>query len=275
MSTGQTILFGAIAGSTIFIGLPLGRVQGLSHQSRAFLNAVAAGILLFLLFDILEHAIEPLDEAIGASGGPLYGAAFRFGILFVLGFGAGMVSLLYLGKAQARRLSRSGTSIGPGAMAVAEVPAARRAMQLGMSIAAGIGLHNFSEGLAIGQAAKAGDVSLQLLLVIGFALHNATEGFGIVGPLAAKDVRPSWNYLVLAGVVAGGPTLLGTIIGTAWANEYVFVLFLSLAAGAIVYVFAQLVLAGRQLSWEMTVWGVFAGFVLGLATEMVLVAAGA
>jgi ZIP family zinc transporter len=144
-----------------------------------------------------------------------------------------------------------------------------------MSIAIGIGLHNFSEGLAIGQSAKAGDVSLQLLLVIGFALHNATEGFGIVGPLAAEDVRPSWNWLLLAGLVAGGPTLLGTIIGTAWVNEYVFVLFLSLAAGAIVYVFAQLVLAGRKLSWEMTVWGLFAGFVVGLATEMVLVAAGA
>jgi ZIP family zinc transporter len=275
MSTGQTILLGAIAGSTIFIGLPLGRVQGLSHRTRAFLNAIAAGILLFLLFDILENTIEPLDEAIGASGGPHYGPAFRFGSLFVIGFGAGLVSLLYLAKAQARRVSRAESSLGPGAMAVAELPATRRAMQLGMSIAVGIGLHNFSEGLAIGQAAKAGDVSLQLLLVIGFALHNATEGFGIVGPLAAKDVRPSWNYLLLAGVVAGGPTLLGTIIGTAWVSEYVFVLFLSLAAGAIVYVFAQLILAGRQLSWEMTVWGIFAGFVLGLATEMILVAAGA
>ena len=57
-------------------------------------------------------------------------------------------------------------------------------------IAAGIGLHNFSEGLAIGQSAASGEISLALVLVIGFGLHNATEGFGIVGPFSgAGSVR--------------------------------------------------------------------------------------
>ena len=53
-------------------------------------------------------------------------------------------------------------------------------------IATGIGLHNFAEGLAIGQSAARGEISLALVLVIGFALHNATEGFGIVAPLAGE-----------------------------------------------------------------------------------------
>ena len=61
-----------------------------------------------------------------------------------------------------------------------------------MMIAAGIGLHNFAEGLAIGNSAAAGDISLALILVIGFALHNATEGYGIVAPLAGAPERPSW-----------------------------------------------------------------------------------
>src|SRR5207249_2929018 len=83
-----------------------------------------------------------------------------------------------------------------GAMALAEADVRSEALRVGMSIAIGIGLHNFSEGLAIGQAATAGEVSLALLLVIGFALHNGTEGFGIVGPLAAAGERASWGWLL-------------------------------------------------------------------------------
>ena len=49
------------------------------------------------------------------------------------------------------------------------------------------------------------------MLIIGFALHNATEGFGIVGPLG--DIRPSWRWLLLAGVIGGGPTFVGSIVG--------------------------------------------------------------
>ena len=194
----------------------------------------------------------------------------------MIGLSAGLLSLLYVGKAQeARGLRGPAQSLGPGAMAVAELSDARPALQLGMSIAVGIGLHNFSEGLAIGQTAQTGRLSLALLLIVGFALHNATEGFGIVGPLAARDVRPPWRYLLIVGLIAGGPTLVGTIVGTMFTSLYVFVLFLALAAGAIIYVIAQLLHTGRRMSWEITVWGLLAGFLLGLATELVLVAAGA
>jgi ZIP family zinc transporter len=183
------------------------------------------------------------------------------------------MSLLYVGKATRRRRA----SIGPGAMAFAETAVGRRqeALALAMSIAAGIGLHNFSEGLAIGQAAHADEMSLALLLVVGFGLHNATEGFGIVGPLVAAEVRPTWGWLALAGLVAGGPTFVGTIIGNSFSSEYVFVAFLTLAAGAILYVLGELFSVGRKLSWEVTLWGVLIGFLLGLATELVIVAAGA
>jgi ZIP family zinc transporter len=144
-----------------------------------------------------------------------------------------------------------------------------------MSIAMGIGLHNFSEGLAIGQAAKANQLSLAVLLVVGFALHNATEGFGIVGPLAAGGVRASWSYLALAGLIAGGPTFLGTLVGLAFHNDYVFVGFLAVAAGAILYVVSELLHVGRRLGeWSLTVWGVFAGVLAGVVTELVIKAAG-
>jgi ZIP family zinc transporter len=143
-----------------------------------------------------------------------------------------------------------------------------------MAIATGIGLHNFSEGLAIGQAAQGGEVSLALLLVIGFALHNGTEGFGIVGPLAASGEQASWRWLAIAGLIAGGPTFLGTVVGSMFVSELLFVAFLALAAGAILYVIGEMFHAGRRLGWDLTLWGVFVGFAIGLATELVLVAAG-
>ena len=61
-STPQTILLGAIAGLTIYLGLPVGRLRTQRLGSKAFLNAASAGILVFLLFDILAHATEPVEE---------------------------------------------------------------------------------------------------------------------------------------------------------------------------------------------------------------------
>ncbi len=94
--------------------------------------------------------------------------------------------------------------------------------RLAFFIALGIGFHNFSEGLAIGQSAAAGEVSLALLLIIGFGLHNATEGFGIVAPLAADGERPSWSFPCCFGLIGGGPTFVGTLIGQSFVNDTVF-----------------------------------------------------
>src|SRR5947207_409495 len=105
MSTWQTILLGGLAGATIFIGLPMARVRGLSRPARAFLNALATGILLFLLFDILANAIEPLDAAVedASKGGGPWSAVVGLGCVFVIGLSAGLLSLLYVGKAQEAR----------------------------------------------------------------------------------------------------------------------------------------------------------------------------
>jgi zinc transporter, ZIP family len=281
VSTTQTILLGAIAGFTIYLGLPLGRVRAASLRIKAFLNAASAGILVFLLVEILAHATEPVEEALkqAAEGQAAWGQFAALGLVYAIGFGVGLLALFYLGRLRKRPSPPERTSIGPGAMAVAEAELSRPAVQsaalrTGMAIAAGIGLHNFSEGLAIGQAAQAGEMTLAALLIVGFALHNTTEGFGIVGPLAAADVRASWGWLGLAGLVGGGPTFLGTIVGTWFSSTYLFVGCLALAAGALLYVIGEILPVGRRLSWEVTLWGLMAGFFLGLATELVLEVAG-
>jgi ZIP family zinc transporter len=278
VSTAQTVLLGAIAGFTIFLGLPLGRVRLASFKTRAFLNAVSAGILVFLLFEILAHATEPVEHAVeeAAEGEAGWGQFAALGVVYAVGFGVGLLGLLYVGRLWQRRSESKVISLGPGAMSVAEAelaePAAQAAaLRTGMGIAAGIGLHNFSEGLAIGQAATGGELALAGLLIVGFALHNMTEGFGI---LAAAKVRASWGWLALAGLIGGGPTFLGTIIGTSFSSTYLFVGCLALAAGALLYVIGELLPIGRRLSWEVTLWGLLAGFLLGLATELVLEVAG-
>jgi len=283
VSTTQTILLGAIAGFTIYLGLPLGRVRVASLRTRAFLNAASAGILVFLLVEILAHATEPVEEALkeAAEGQAAWSQFAAFGLVYATGFGVGLLALFYVGRLRRRPPRTERTSIGPGAMAVAEAEAElsqptvqSAALRTGMAIAAGIGLHNFSEGLAIGQAAQAGEVTLAALLIVGFALHNTTEGFGIVGPLAAANVRASWGWLGLAGLIGGGPTFLGTIVGTSFSSMYLFVGCLALAAGALLYVIGEILPVGRRLSWEVTLWGLMAGFFLGLATELVLAVAG-
>ena len=162
------------------------------------------------------------------------------------------------------------TAARPG---IAGWSAARR---LSLLIAVGIGLHNFGEGLAIGGSAAAGEIGLATVLVIGFALHNGTEGFGIVAPLAAEGERPSWGFLLLMGLIGGGPTFVGTAVGRQFTSDAMSVIFLTLAAGSILYVVIQLLgVAYKNGRKELIYWGVLLGLCAGFVTDMVVTAGGA
>jgi ZIP family zinc transporter len=277
MTASQTVLLGAIAGVTIFLGLPMGRMRTRSVRLKIFLSGISAGILVFLLVEIFEHAFASVEGALTRAheGHGSWGTMAGLGSLYAVGIITGMMGLYYVLKA---RHARPSQSIGPGAMATAELaPKAlqrKQALDLGMSIAIAIGLHNFSEGLAIGQSAAKGETTLALLLVIGFALHNATEGFGIVGPLAGADVVAPWKWIGLAGLVGGGPTFVGTLVGRSVQSEFLFTGFLALAGGAVLFVVAELFAAGRKANWHAMIWGTGFGILAGAATELILVAAG-
>jgi ZIP family zinc transporter len=154
-------------------------------------------------------------------------------------------------------------------------PAAVTGRELAILIAVGIGLHNFAEGLAIGQSAAAGELAFAGTLVIGFALHNATEGFGIVAPLAGGPVRPSWTFLAALGLIGGGPTVLGTLVGQAVINTTLSVAFLGLAAGSILYVVIELLGVNRAFGLKVvgSAW-MLVGLFLGFSTDFLLKALG-
>jgi ZIP family zinc transporter len=148
------------------------------------------------------------------------------------------------------------------------------ARALALLIATGIGLHNFSERLAIGQSAATGALQLAIVLILGFRLHNMTEGFGIAGPLTGQSV--SWKFVALLGLIGDGPTFLGTVVGMIFQSPQVFILFLALAAGAIIYVVAELLgVAKRFKAPEVVTWGLLIGFLLGYATDLLVTYGGA
>ncbi len=282
MSFAQTVALGALAGFTIFLGLPVGRLQLLGGRSRVALAMFSVGILAFIFVDVLSNGIGIVDQTLQSVKHHNQSVAYLIWLVVLLGagFAAGSAGLVVIQRRMrplgARRPSIAG---GAGAAAVAglepdelelELEAARRsALRTGLTIAAAIGVHNFAEGLAIGVSARAGAISLATVLIIGFALHNATEGFGIVGPLG--DVRPSWRWLGLAGLIGGGPTFLGSIVGYTVTSHSLELTFYAIAGGAILYVIGEVWNGMRRYGYrELELLMVTAGFMVGVLTDLVV-----
>jgi ZIP family zinc transporter len=284
---GSTAALGALAGFTIFLGLPVGRLRLLSARTRVALAMFAVGILAFIFMDVLAEGFGIVEDALISykdDDGSL-GRVVALTLLLGAGFTAGSAGIAIFER-RLRGARPVAAPIAGGALAEAFAPekraehavqaaAARRAaLQTGLIVAGAIGVHNFAEGLAIGVSARAGEVSLATMLIIGFALHNATEGFGIVGPLG--NIVPSWRWLALAGLIGGGPTFLGTLAGYETTSEPVELCFYALAGGAILYVIGEIWHGMRRLGHrELGLLLLAAGFMAGIVTDLVVVYGGA
>jgi zinc transporter, ZIP family len=281
VSFGETVLLGALAGFTIYLSLPFGRLQLLNNKARVALAMFAVGVLAFLLVDVFEHALGITEHAVEGyeEGEGSLAKAIGFPLMLAGGFALGCAGLAMLERRMRRSIDRQPPMAGGSADAmtveqasalVGEADQGRtRVLRLGMTIAAAIGIHNFAEGLAIGVAASTGEIGLATALIIGFALHNATEGFGIVGPLG--DVRPTWRWLGLAGLVGGAPVFLGAIVGYNVTSEPLELAFYGVAGGAILYVIGEVWNAMRRYGHkELGLWLLSAGFAAGLVTDMIV-----
>lgn len=214
-----------------------------------FALALTAGLLVFLAVEALHEALEMAERVAGAFQGV---GLVAIGVL---------VTWLVLQAFGGPRSREQG----------AEDPAAGR-LRLALLIALGIGLHNLGEGLAIGAAYAQGAVTLGAFLVVGFMIHNTTEGLGIVAPVAQDD--PPLRTLVLAGLLAGGPTILGAWLGGVSYSPLLGTLCLAVGAGAILQVIGVLYRALAQETervWSpLNAFGVAAGLVLMYATGLLV-----
>src|SRR5262245_59993384 len=279
MSFGETVLLGALAGSTIFIGLPFARMRLLSTPARVGLAMFAVGVLAFLFVDVMSHGFTIVEDAVNSykDGNGSFGHAAWLALMLGVGFAAGSAGLALV-EARIRPAPPPPMAGGAVDLTVEEARALEeqaasharaRALRTGMTIAAVIGLHNFAEGLAIGVSASTGEISLATVLIIGFALHNATEGFGIVGPLGS--VQPSWRWVLVAGLVAGGPTFLGSIVGYNVSSSAMELLFYAVSGGAILYVIGEVWNGMRRFGYRELGLALLAlGFFVGIATDLIV-----
>lgn len=284
MTFAETLLLAAIAGFTIYAGLPLARVH-MSPRARVALAMFSVGILAFLLVDVLGHGYEDTEGAVEAFGEneESFGYAAGLTVLLLGGFAAGSLGIGLL----ERKIRSHGRSLPPMAGgSVDALPlehserisseiedAAGKALSTGLFIAAAIGLHNFAEGLAIGVSAGTGEIALATVLVVGFALHNATEGFAILGPLGS--ITPSWAWLGLAGLIAGLPVVIGAALGYNVDSEPLEIAFYGLAGGAILFVIGEIWQGVRKFGHrELGLLLLVAGFAAGVLTDFVIAYAG-
>lgn len=254
LSFSSILFLGCLAGFTIYLGLPLALVA--SKTTRNFANALSVGVLLFILIDILGKAFETVKstilDSLARKGN--WEPAFFYALLLVLGLAGAYLGLVAFER---KWMNRQGEASN------------FQAKTLALIIATGIGLHNFSEGLAIGQELANGAMALGFLLVIGFALHNATEGFGISAPLTGE--KPSLSLLFLLGLIGGGPTVLGTVIGQSFKHPMLETFFLALASGAIFYVVGELSHIGRlKGSHTVVAAGILTGLFLAYGSDIVI-----
>jgi ZIP family zinc transporter len=207
--------------------------------------ALTVGLLAFLAVDATLEGLELAGEGSQAFGGA------------ALVFLGGAVSYLGLTGVSAWLAGRASGASGSS---------------LALMVAAGIGLHNLGEGVAIGSSYAVGALALGAFLVVGFAIHNTTEGLAIVAPIA--NLRPSIGRLAVLGLVAGAPAVLGAWIGAAAFNASLAAFLFGFGAGAIVQVIVQLSPSlrdgeGRTLH-PVAVAGLLAGMALMFVTGLLV-----
>jgi zinc transporter, ZIP family len=198
--------------------------RGVDARWMRFLLAFTIGLLAFLGIDALLEGTELADSGPGAFGGAA---------LVWLGAAVAYLALVGVDGWLTARRARLGEDTGSGG-------AARGlGYHAAFLVALGIGLHNLGEGLAIGSAYAIGALALGATLVVGFALHNTTEGLAIVAPVARAG-RARVQRLLLLGLLAGAPAVIGAWIGASAFHPSVAALMFGIGAGAIAQVIVQI-----------------------------------
>lgn len=283
---GIAILLGVYVGVVpVYLGLfSLPVLQRLKREWLDFLVCLTLGIMLFLFVDVAAEALEAADKLPAAIAVPADGQASVppldkllydtfgadsgtiLGPLFMLtGFALGVLGLVEFGR-RLDRLKEAGT-VWSGLFNPTTLSPQ---MQLALLVSLGIGLHNLGEGLAVGVAYGSQSFALATVLIFGFAVHNVSEGIAIVSPISRSQV--DLRMLALLGLLAGGPTIIGTLIGIYIFSNALSIVFFAIAAGAILYVVIEITtsLGDRFRNSHLNYLGVMAGFTVMYLTSLLV-----
>ena len=251
------IYVGVIPVSLGMLWLPF--VRRIDARWIGALIAFTVGLLALLAIDAGLEGLEIAAEAPGAFGGS------------ALVFAGALVAYLVLAGIDAYLSGRRDRARSDGGSAI------KGGLYMALLVSIGIGLHNLGEGLAIGSSYATGALALGAFLVVGFAIHNTTEGLAIVAPLrdgAGSSGGVGLRHLVIFGLIAGAPAVLGAWIGAAAFNPSLAALLFGVGVGAIVQVIVQIAPAmrdgaGRLLN-PLSVAGMLAGIALLYVTGLLV-----
>lgn len=244
---GATLLLSAVMGLSIYLSLPFVLSKSTGKTRTKLLNAVAVGILIFLIGDVFFDAAGSLYN--GSLYG--YGTSPGYDLVFVVSMAVGFMVLFYAGHR--RKMSPS-----------PEV--------LALVIAVGIGFQNLTEGLLFGSlGVTLGLTGAALVVLVGFIFQNMTEGFPIVSPLLGATEGKT-GLIAGAMMIGGFPAILGGAVGFYYNTTIFDMVFYGLAIGTILYVILPML---RNLLTEsdaealsLAYMGVFVGFILGFVVNL-------
>jgi zinc transporter, ZIP family len=245
-----TVVFSFIMGFSIYLSLPIVLRRQTSESTTRLLNAIAIGIIAFLMCDVFSNVAPSLY-----AGGALYGYGANpflsavFAVALALGF-----FMLYLFE------NRSIKGLSPERMS--------------LMIAIGMGLQNLTEGLVFGSLS--GSLGLfsgvALVVLVGFILQNITEGFPIAAPFLSHNEKKLGTMCILF-LVGGLPTVIGGITGYYYSSTTFNIFVDGLAIGAILYVILPMIKHQFRdmdhIKQRLIYLGIFLGFMLGFLVNLI------
>jgi zinc transporter, ZIP family len=249
----ELLALSAVMGLSIYLSLPIVLAKSVRSRTVIVLNAVAIGILIFLLADVFSDAATIIytNPASPYIANWIYAFAFTAAVV---------VCFLVLFFAEHHSKGSVLSSRG-----------------LALVVALAIGFQNLTEGLVFGATWAAGTLGLLTVIFVGFFLQNVTEGFPIAAPLIGKNER-GLGVLALLFLVGGLPTVLGGAVGYFYNSQLLDVTFDALAIGAILYCILPMLRnsfrpaetpEASYLKMRLTYLGILLGFVLGFLVNAV------
>lgn len=230
------LAYSAIMGFSIFLVFPVAAARKLSRRSMSAINSLAIGILVYLLMDVFMGTYTYVNPNFEDG---VFNIPYSLLIITVIAVTFSLFSYYPMIARRKGDVQRRESNVAG----------------LAFIMAAGIGLQNLTEGLALGSSIRLGLSSLVLPLLIGFTIQNITEGFPIIAPFMNSGEKVPMGSLASALFIGGFPTLVGSALSYYISSITFVVAFNSIAIGSILFVTLQMYRINSRPQGEASSFG--------------------